>query len=50
MISTSHQLKAVPTRAAWVHTAKCRTGRMRANHRIQEGVSLPNAMKIPDRN
>ena len=30
--------------------AKCRTGKILAIHRIQDGVLFPNGMKMPERN
>src|ERR1017187_10949600 len=49
-ISTSVQRKLVPRKPACIACAKCLTGKTLAIHRIQDGVLLPNAMKMPDRN
>ena len=41
---TSAQLNGVPRKADCMPSAKWRTGKMRAIHKIHDGVSLPNAM------
>ena len=44
---TSLQWNGVPRKPACMPAAKCRTGKMRAIQRIQDGVLLSNAMKMP---
>ena len=49
-IRTSVQWNGVPRKPACMPRAKWRTGKTFATHRIQLGVLLSKAMKMPDRN
>src|ERR1035441_2457041 len=49
-IRTSVPLKLMPRKPAWIPLAKCRTGKIRAIHRIQDGELSPSGINIPERN